>query len=203
MVAKDPAASGAGQSLASYFYLHFGPDFVKKLYVEQKPTLTADARQGMQWLAQGNNPILIQPYDEARQLEITRLYQIYIDVELEPVDTVQWFPKVMRGDYTVGLNLTGNGLDGRVGMWRGGVRSTMSVAAPFVWRCLSGSAITPFPHPAHRTQQADFPHCALGQDLTPSPTTGRGRAGSDVRARSTRRGARVDSSRACVACPCA
>ena len=32
------------------------------------------------------------------------------------------------------------------------------------------------------------PHCALGQDLTPSPTTGRGRAGSDVRARSTRRG---------------
>src|ERR1700730_1330477 len=34
---------------------------------------------------------------------------------------------------------------GRVGMWRGGVRSTMSVAAPFVWRCLSGSAITPFP----------------------------------------------------------
>jgi site-specific DNA recombinase len=52
-------------------------------------------------------------------------------------------------------------------------------------------------------QQADFPHCALGQDLTPSPTTGRGRVGSDVRARSTRRGARVDSSRACVACPCA
>src|SRR3974390_2469792 len=64
-------------------------------------------------------------------------------------------------------------------MWRGGVRSTLSVAAPFVWRCLSRSAMTPFPHPAHRTQQADFPHCALGQDLTPSPTTGRGRAGSD------------------------
>jgi hypothetical protein len=34
----------------------------------------------------------------------------------------------------------------------------MLVAAPFVWRCLSGSAITPFPHPAHRTHQADFPH---------------------------------------------
>ena len=27
------------------------------------------------------------------------------------VDTVQWYPKVMRGDYTVALNLTGNGLD--------------------------------------------------------------------------------------------
>ena len=43
---------------------------------------------------------------------------------------------------------------GRVGMWRGGVRSTMSVAAPFVWRCLSGSTMAPFPHPAHRTGQA-------------------------------------------------
>ena len=84
---------------------------------------------------------------------------------------------------------------GRVGMWRGGVRSTMSVAAPFVWRCLSGSAITPFPHPAHRTQQADFPHCALGQDLTPSSTARRAQADSGVRARSARRGARVDSSR--------
>jgi hypothetical protein len=31
---------------------------------------------------------------------------------------------------------------GRVGMWRGGCRLTISVAAPFVWRCLSRSAVT-------------------------------------------------------------
>ena len=43
----------------------------------------------------------------------------------------------------------------------------ISVAASFVWRCLSGSAMTPFPHPAHRTGQADLPHPALGQDFTP------------------------------------
>jgi hypothetical protein len=54
----------------------------------------------------------------------------------------------------------------RVEMWRGDVRLSMSVSAPFVWRCLSGSAVAPFPHPAHRTGQADFPHPALGQDLT-------------------------------------
>src|SRR3984893_16660979 len=101
-----------------------------------------------------------------------------------------------QADVVIGPTGAGHG---RVGMWRGGVRSTMSVAAPFVWRCLSGSAMTPFPHPAHRTQQADFPHCALGQDLTPSPTTGRAHAGSDVRARSARRGARVDTSRLGVA----
>src|SRR6516162_6181741 len=31
----------------------------------------------------------------------------------------------------------------------------------------------PFPYPAHRTGHADLPHPALGQDVTPSPTTGR------------------------------
>jgi hypothetical protein len=53
-------------------------------------------------------------------------------------------------------------------VWRGDVRLSMSVSAPFVWRCLSGSAVAPFPHPADRTGHADFPHPALGQDLTPS-----------------------------------
>jgi hypothetical protein len=38
----------------------------------------------------------------------------------------------------------------RVEVWRGDVRLSMSVSAPFVWRCLSGSAMAPFPHPAHR-----------------------------------------------------
>src|ERR1700732_2411414 len=56
-------------------------------------------------------------------------------------------------------------------MWCGGVRYTISVAAPFVWRCLSGSTMAPFPHPAHRTGQADFPHPALGQDFTLSRAT--------------------------------
>ena len=87
----------------------------------------------------------------------------------------------------------------RVEMWRGGCRPNISVAASFVWRCLSGSTMTPFPHPAHRTGHADFPHPALGQDFTPSPTARRAQAGTGVRARSARRGARVDKSRPCVA----
>ena len=45
---------------------------------------------------------------------------------------------------------------GKVEMWRGGFRLNISVAASFVWRCLSSSAMAPFPHPAHRTGQADF-----------------------------------------------
>src|SRR4030088_1626473 len=56
-------------------------------------------------------------------------------------------------------------------MWRGGGRWNISVRAPFVWRCLNGSPMAPFPHPAHRTGQADFPHPALGQDFTLSRAT--------------------------------
>src|SRR6476646_6038791 len=58
---------------------------------------------------------------------------------------------------------------GRVEMWRGGGRLGISVSAPFVWRCLTGAALAPFPHPAHRTGRADFPHPALGQGFTPCP----------------------------------
>src|SRR6266446_2878366 len=33
----------------------------------------------------------------------------------------------------------------------------MSVAAPFVWRCLSGSAIAPFPHPPGHRRRSPAP----------------------------------------------
>src|SRR5271169_6294365 len=87
---------------------------------------------------------------------------------------------------------------------RGGnrhARPNATRATPRLYRdgCLSGSTMAPFPHPSHRTELADRPHSALGQDLTPSSTTRRAQAGSDVRARSARRGARVDSSRLFVA----
>src|SRR5271157_3156722 len=41
---------------------------------------------------------------------------------------------------------------------------SLSVADPFVCRCLTSSAMLPFPHPAHRTGRADLPHPALGED---------------------------------------
>src|SRR5271169_1326680 len=88
---------------------------------------------------------------------------------------------------------------GRVEMWRGGGRSGLSVAAPFVWRCPINLAVAPFPHPPHRTGRALLTHPALGQDLTPSPTARRARVQSVGLARSARTGARVDKSRPCVA----
>jgi peptide/nickel transport system substrate-binding protein len=53
----------------------------------------------------------VAPYRDAAIILIDQLKEIYIAGELEPVDTVQWYPKVMRGDYTAALNLTGNGID--------------------------------------------------------------------------------------------
>jgi len=42
---------------------------------------------------------------------LDQLKQIYIDADLDAVDTTQWYPKVRRRDYSIGLNLTGNGID--------------------------------------------------------------------------------------------
>ncbi len=50
-------------------------------------------------------------YRDPAVILIDQLKAIYIDAELEVVDTAQWFPKVARKDYTLGLNLTGNAVD--------------------------------------------------------------------------------------------
>ena len=53
----------------------------------------------------------VPPYRDPAVILLDQLKAIYIDAELEPVDTAQWYPKVMRKDYTVGLNLTGTLVD--------------------------------------------------------------------------------------------
>ncbi len=50
-------------------------------------------------------------YRDPAVVLIDQLKSIWIDAELEPVESSAWFAKVARGDYTVGLNLTGNGID--------------------------------------------------------------------------------------------
>jgi iron(III) transport system substrate-binding protein len=61
IIAKDPSVPGAGVVLTSYFYMQYGPDFVRKLYKDQRPMLSRDPRQSVQWLAQGNGAILVGP----------------------------------------------------------------------------------------------------------------------------------------------
>ena len=44
-------------------------------------------------------------------LLIDQLKEIYIDATLNAIDTAQWYPTVMRKDYTIGLTVSENGLD--------------------------------------------------------------------------------------------
>jgi peptide/nickel transport system substrate-binding protein len=50
-------------------------------------------------------------YRDPAVILIDQLKQIYMDGELEPVDTTQWYPKVMRKDYTVGMNIQESEVD--------------------------------------------------------------------------------------------
>jgi peptide/nickel transport system substrate-binding protein len=53
----------------------------------------------------------IPPYRDPAVILLDHLKQIYIDAELDVLDTTQWYPKIRRKDYTIGANLTGNGID--------------------------------------------------------------------------------------------
>src|SRR6201987_111387 len=50
-------------------------------------------------------------FHDAAVLLIDQLKEIYIDGVLDAVDTTEWYPKVMRKDYPVGLTVSENGLN--------------------------------------------------------------------------------------------
>ena len=55
----DPTINGAGGQHAAYLEYKLGPDFIKKLYVDQAPVKTQDNRQLADWLGHGNYPVAI------------------------------------------------------------------------------------------------------------------------------------------------
>jgi peptide/nickel transport system substrate-binding protein len=79
----------------------------------------AEARKIMESLGYGPNNTLkvkvstrnIAIYRDPAVLLIDQLKSIYIDGELEVIDTSIWHAKVTRKEYSVGLNLTGVGVD--------------------------------------------------------------------------------------------
>jgi peptide/nickel transport system substrate-binding protein len=97
------------------------PDMLKTLpgYDPDVQKNRADAHQIMKKLGYGPDKRLavtvstrnVPPYRDPAVILIDHLKEVYIDGQLEPIDTAQWLSKVMRKDYTVALNLTGNGLD--------------------------------------------------------------------------------------------
>jgi peptide/nickel transport system substrate-binding protein len=53
----------------------------------------------------------IPPYRDPAVILADQLREAFIDGELEIVETASWFPKVMRKNYKIGLNLTAGGVD--------------------------------------------------------------------------------------------
>jgi peptide/nickel transport system substrate-binding protein len=53
----------------------------------------------------------IPAYRDPAVILIDQLKEIYIDAELEPVETANWFPKIYRKDYTIAINGTESGVD--------------------------------------------------------------------------------------------
>ncbi len=88
----------------------YGPDVQKN---------RADARQIMEKLGYGPDKRLaikvatrnVATYRDPAVILIDQLKEIYIDGELDPVETANWHAKVTRKDYVVGLNATGSGVD--------------------------------------------------------------------------------------------
>ena len=88
----------------------YGPDIAKN---------RAEAQKLMRKAGYGpDSPLKIQVstrntsyYRDPAVILIDQLKQIYIDAELDPLDTTQWYPKLMRKDYNVGLNITESEVD--------------------------------------------------------------------------------------------
>jgi len=79
----------------------------------------AEARKIMEKLGYGPHHRLaltlssrnIPAYRDPAVILIDQLKEIYIDAELEPVETANWFPKIYRKDYTIAINGTESGVD--------------------------------------------------------------------------------------------
>ncbi len=53
----DPTTTGSSANQAAQFYVLLGEDFVRRLYVDQKPVISRDTRQTTDWLLRGSHPI--------------------------------------------------------------------------------------------------------------------------------------------------
>jgi len=98
------------------------PADMLKTFVGYDPDVAknrATAREIMKKLGYGPDKHLaitfttrnVPAYRDPGVLLIDQLKEIWIDATLDAVDTAQWYPKVMRKDYTVGLTVAENGLD--------------------------------------------------------------------------------------------
>jgi len=70
ITADDPTVGGAGGGTSSVLYHYQGEEFIKKLYIDQKPVISRNRRQHADWLARGTYPIALNaPSGEVKRLK--------------------------------------------------------------------------------------------------------------------------------------
>jgi iron(III) transport system substrate-binding protein len=69
IVTYDPLGTGSAINQSSELYLNIGPEYVRRLYVDQQPFVTRDHRQTADLLARGTHPIALS----LQQQEVGRL----------------------------------------------------------------------------------------------------------------------------------
>jgi peptide/nickel transport system substrate-binding protein len=97
------------------------PDVLRSLpgYDPDVAKNRAEARAIMQQLGYGpNNRLSVTVstrntagYRDPAVIAIDQIKEIYIDAVLEPIETANWFPKVIRKDYTIGANISETAVD--------------------------------------------------------------------------------------------
>jgi len=88
----------------------YGPD-VEKSRAEARKLMEKNGYGPDHRLAVKVSTRNIAQYRDPAVILIDQMKQIYIDGELDVVETANWFPKIARKDYMVGVNLTGSGVD--------------------------------------------------------------------------------------------
>ena len=88
----------------------YGPDVAKNRAaaraINQRLGYGPDKRLAIKVAARN-----IAGYRDPAIMLIDQLKEIGIDGELDPIETANWFPKLARKDYQIGLNNTGSGVD--------------------------------------------------------------------------------------------
>jgi iron(III) transport system substrate-binding protein len=85
---NDPYLPGIGLFNASRYCLQFGEDFMRRLYVEQKPVTVRDRRQINDWLARGTYPIALDADDDEvkrMQREGLPVAAVYELTDMQPI----------------------------------------------------------------------------------------------------------------------
>jgi peptide/nickel transport system substrate-binding protein len=120
ITAGEGEIGGAMQPLPSGLW-GMPADMLKALpgYDPDIQTNRAQARKIMEKLGYGPDKRLgitvstrnVAGYRDPAVIVMDQLKEIYFDTQLETLDTTQWYPKIMRRDYKVGVNVTETAVD--------------------------------------------------------------------------------------------